>query len=102
MAFKIPRFDRSIPLVTDTFTPTITFHQWWDTVARKLEEAIASIQSNVAAIQAALNAATAAQAAAVVAQTAATTAQTAVDNLELGVIDITLRTDPVRTFLSDN
>jgi hypothetical protein len=79
MAFRIPRFDRTIPLVHKEGLPTIVFHQWWNSVAKSIEVAITGIQDALAAAGIALGAAAAAQAAADAAQIAADNAQVAAD-----------------------
>lgn len=71
MAFKLPRFDRSIPIVYDNKTPTLPFQQWWDMALKKIEAAIVGIQDALTAAGIALDAAAAAEAAAATAQTAA-------------------------------
>lgn len=81
MAFRIPRFDRSIPLVNKDLTPNTTFHQWWDRVARGIESSINGIQDALNAAGIALSAAGAAQAAADDAQAAANAAQGAADSV---------------------
>ena len=45
MALRIPRFDRSIPLVEDNKTPTTTFQQWWDRAAKTIENSVNNIIS---------------------------------------------------------
>lgn len=37
MALRLPRFLRSIPLVEQGGTPTLAFHQWWDTTLKQIE-----------------------------------------------------------------
>lgn len=68
---RLPRFDRSIAIVTDNKTPTLPFHQWWDNCLKKIEEAITGIQSALTAAGIALDAAAVAQAAAKAAQNTA-------------------------------
>ena len=77
MALKLPRLQRTVPLVDQNGFPTLAFHQWWDEVARNLETTVTAVETNVTAIQAALDAAAAANAAAETAQAAAETANTA-------------------------
>lgn len=79
-AFKLPRFDRSIPVVEENRTPTFAFQQWWDLTLKRIETAITDIQNAQAAADAARAAASDAQAAADAAQTAANTAQSAADD----------------------
>lgn len=71
MAFRIPRFDRNVPIVEENRTPTLPFHQWWDSAAKSIERSINGIQDALEAAGIALNAASVAQAAAVAAQNAA-------------------------------
>lgn len=71
MALRLPRFDRSIPIVNDNKTPTLPFHQWWDRCLKKIEEAINGIQAALLAAGIALDAAEVAQAAADAANAAA-------------------------------
>lgn len=79
MAFRIPRFDRSIPVVESNRTPTLPFHIWWDKAAKAIEDAINGIQDALIAAGIALNAAEDAQAAADTAQAAADAAQAAAE-----------------------
>lgn len=79
MAFKLPRFDRSIPIITDKKTPSTTFHQWWQEAVKQLETAITGIQDALDAAGIAIAAAADAQAAADAADAAATAAQNAAD-----------------------
>ena len=44
MALKLPRFFSSSRLVQDNGTPTLAFHQWWDTVLKQIEEALEDIR----------------------------------------------------------
>lgn len=55
MSLKLPRFVRGIPLVEQAGTPTITFHQWWDTMAKQIEESVGNIQLALAAAGVALD-----------------------------------------------
>ena len=75
MAFKLPRFERSIEIIEENRTPSYTFHRWWDVVVKALEEAISSLQTAVVNIQAAISAAASAQASANAAQASANAAQ---------------------------
>lgn len=44
MSLRLPRFLRSIPLVENNGTPTLAFHQWWDTTLKEIEKAVGDIQ----------------------------------------------------------
>lgn len=81
MLLKLPKFDRTIKLVEENRTPTITFHQWWDRVVKALQAAFNAVEEALTAAGIALDAAEVAQAAADDAQAAATAAQDAVDNI---------------------
>lgn len=83
MALRIPRFDRTVPLVDEKGLPTIVFHQWWDSVAKAIEQSINDIQDALAAAGIALAAAAAAQTAADNAQTAADTVAATVAGLDI-------------------
>jgi hypothetical protein len=45
MPIRLPRFLRDFP-ITDTKkgTPTISFHEWWDTVLKQIEASISRIE----------------------------------------------------------
>lgn len=88
MAFKLPLFDRTLPLVKDDKTPSLTFHQWWQSVVRSLERALNGLDAAVNAIEDALEAAGIAIAAAEAAQEAADLAQNAANNAG-GLADVT-------------
>lgn len=77
MAYKLPRFDLSIPVVDDTNHGTLTFHQWWDRAMNSIEKALSGLGENIEAIEAALEAAGIAISAAESAQAAAEAAQAA-------------------------
>lgn len=49
MALRLPRFLNSIPLVQDNKTPTLAFHQWWDTTLKQIEQSVSDIQVALAA-----------------------------------------------------
>ncbi len=72
MPLKLPRFERTIPLVAEDKTSTATFHQWWQEVVKNLETAFNALETAVIDIQAAQAAATAAQSSADAAQSSAT------------------------------
>jgi hypothetical protein len=97
MAFKLPKFDRTLALVTSAFTPTTMFHQWWDSVVRSLEQAIISLQATDVAVEEALEAAGIALDAAEDAQAAADTAQAAADAAQTAVDAIVLPPTGART-----
>lgn len=82
MIFKLPRFDRSIPIVKKDGTPTLPFHGWWQQILKKIESAINGIQDALIAAGIAIEAAEDAQTAADAAQTAADAAQAAADAAE--------------------
>lgn len=44
MALRLPRFLRSIPLVETNGTPSLAFHQWWDTTLKQIEKSVTDIQ----------------------------------------------------------
>ena len=44
MAVKLPRFLRSIPIAQSNGTPSLAFHQWWDTTLKQIEKSITDIQ----------------------------------------------------------
>lgn len=90
VAFKIPRFDRSLPIVEDNRTPTLPFHIWWDRAAKAIEQAITGIQSALEAAGIALDAAEVAQQAAADAQTAADSVGTVSKLSGSGVSGLTL------------
>jgi membrane protein involved in colicin uptake len=71
MPLQLPRFDRTVPLVDEEGLPTQTFHQWWQAVAKALEDAVARIDSSVADLAAIVASIVAAQAAADAAQASA-------------------------------
>lgn len=73
MALKLPRLQRTLPIVDDAGQPGLAFHRWWDTFAQSIEEAFNGLEANVTAIAAAQAAANAANAAAATAQTTADT-----------------------------
>lgn len=73
MALKLPRFLRNLSIVDEKGTPTVAFHQWWESVLKQIE-------NSVNAIQDALQAAGIAQAAAEAAQDAADIATGAANN----------------------
>jgi hypothetical protein len=75
VAFRVPRFDRSIPIVEENRTPRLPFHQWWDVAAGQIEEAINGIQDALLAAGIALEAAADAQDAADTAIAAAASAE---------------------------
>lgn len=77
MAFKLPRFDRNIEIVSDAKTASLVFHHWWQETIKRIETAITDVQTAQAAAAAAQTAANTAQTSANTAQTAANTAQTA-------------------------
>lgn len=79
MAFRVPRFDRTIPLVDEKRTATYPYHLWWDRAAKSIEDAINGIQDALTAAGIAQAAADDAQAAADAAQAAADSAQAAAD-----------------------
>lgn len=55
MALRLPRFLRSIPLVEGNGTPTLAFHQWWDTTLRQIENSVEDIRLALAAAGIALD-----------------------------------------------
>lgn len=75
MPLKLPRFERTVPLVNDQGKPTETFHIWWQSVVDNLETAFNNLESAVLDIAAAQAAAEAAQAEAEVAQAEAEVAK---------------------------
>ena len=44
MALRLPRFLRTIALVEKNGTPTLAFHQWWDTTLKQIEKSVTDIQ----------------------------------------------------------
>lgn len=83
MALKLPRFLRDLSIVDVTKgTPTIAFHQWWESVLQQIE-------SSVNGIQAALDAAGIAQAAADNANAAAAAASNTAKLSNSGVTGLT-------------
>lgn len=44
MALRLPRFLRSIPLVEENRTPSLAFHQWWDTTLKQIETSVSDIE----------------------------------------------------------
>lgn len=55
MALRLPRFLRSIPLVENNGTPTLAFHQWWDTTLKQIEKSVLDIQTALTAAGIALD-----------------------------------------------
>lgn len=55
MSLRLPRFLRSIPLVENNGTPTLAFHQWWDTTLKQIENSVGDIQTALAAAGVALD-----------------------------------------------
>lgn len=88
MAFRVPRFDRSIPIVEENRTPSSPFHQWWDLAAGRIEDAIIGIQDALIA--------------AGIAQTAANAAQTAADNAAASAAGATGLTSVVNSGVDAN
>lgn len=52
MALNLPRLQRLVALVDKVGNPTATFHQWWQSVAKSIEDAFVSIEGNTADIAA--------------------------------------------------
>ncbi len=102
MAIKLPRFDRSLPLITEKLTATVLFHTWWDKVAKNLETVISSLEAAVIEIQNVLNIADTAQAAAAAAQSAADAAQSAADSAQQSANDATGITSVVNSGVDSN
>lgn len=90
MAFKLPRFDRTIPVVNPDFSPSLTFHVWWQEVVKRIEVAINGIQSALEAAGIAQAAAEAAQAAAESAEGTGGTAERIASLTNSGTIGLTL------------
>lgn len=76
MPLLLPRLRLDVPLVNADGYPSQTFQQWWDTVAKKIENSFNDLSAIVAAIAAAQASADAAAAAAAAAAADAATAQT--------------------------
>lgn len=57
MALRLPRFLNSIPLVQENRTPTLAFHQWWDTTLKQIEKSVSDIQTALAVAGVALDSA---------------------------------------------
>lgn len=55
MALKLPRFLNSIPLVEANRTPSLAFHQWWDTTLKQIEKSVSDIQMALTAAGIALD-----------------------------------------------
>lgn len=55
MSLRLPRFLRSIPLVESNGTPTLAFHQWWDTTLKQIEASVQRIELSLAAAGVALD-----------------------------------------------
>ena len=87
---NLPRLDNNIPIVTENRTPSLTFHQWWQTMAERLETVLTALQDAVDAIQQALDAADIAQQAADTAQAAGDAANSVASLTNSGVTGITL------------
>lgn len=51
MSVNIPRFQTTAQLVTEQYYPTVTFHIWWDTVARNIEGQFDDINGALTDIQ---------------------------------------------------
>jgi len=77
---SLPRLDTFTQLVDKNGIATVTFAQWWNSVADQIEAGVNGIND-------ALNAAAVAQAAATTAQAAATTAQAAADTAQASAGD---------------
>ena len=76
----LPKLDYTQAITEGNGIPTLTFHIWWQTVAKALEVAYSTLQTQVDAINAALAAAEAAQNAADTATASAAAAQNAADS----------------------
>lgn len=81
MVIKLPKLDRTITIVSDKLTPTLAFHQWWQTVVKTLEGVLNQLQAAIDSIEDALEAAGIAQEAAEAAQDAADAATAAAVNV---------------------
>ena len=55
MSTKLPRFLRNMPLVESNGTPTLTYHQWWDTTLKQIEAALKDIELALLAVGVALD-----------------------------------------------
>lgn len=55
MSLRLPRFLRSIPLVETNGTPSLAFHQWWDTTLKQIETSVQRIELALAAAGIALD-----------------------------------------------
>ena len=55
MSLRLPRFLRSLPLTESNGTPTLAFHQWWDTTLRQIENSVSDIELALAVAGVALD-----------------------------------------------
>lgn len=55
MSLRLPRFLSSIPLVQSNGTPTLAFHQWWDTTLKQIEASVQRIELALASAGVALD-----------------------------------------------
>lgn len=55
MTLRLPRFIRAIPLVEKDGTPSLTFHQWWETTMSQIEKSVEDIKTALAVAGVALD-----------------------------------------------
>lgn len=75
MPLSLPKLDSRIAVVRSDFTPSMTFHQWWDRVVKSLSDTFTQLEATIADVQTALTTA-------ISANTLAGTAQSGVDALD--------------------